>query len=208
MALIAFPQVAAARIVAQELRWVHLGQVVHRGLYDGRQQVLTRAPGFLAGTLTVSTTEFADGDRLAVLMERYLAALHGSSNTTALPLQAARVPVVSGLPAEVHVSESLIDVGRGDILFTLADGDGNALDAGAHIAAGGYCSIDGRCYSITGALDDSTIRCYPPVAPADDNSLVELAAPVIQARLTGESPMMRGTGDEWGPWTIEFEEAF
>ena len=210
MALIIFPDTAAQKITNQELMWHHLGQVSHRGLYDGRQQVLTRAPGFLMGRTTVAPSAWSDNERLASSMESFIAALHGSANTTNMPLQSRRIATRAALPTVITVASSAIDPVAGDVLVTLQDASNNALLSTATLRAGGYVNIGTRCYMITGDLSDSVLRCYPGVQP-DDGATINYAAPYVHCRMSlgdeGSTPMM-GDGDSWGPWTLEFEEAF
>jgi len=193
MATVALP--ASALVTDLTLEYRTPGQVIHRSIYTGTTQVLTRGAAWWAGTVTLGATD-ARSDAARAEVEAFLASLEGWANDFRLPVRRkVRLGLAAGTVLRV-ASATLTAAGHVSITTAPA----------ATIPVGDYITVGNRLYV---AVAGGANRFLPAPVPTA-GAAVTWAEPYALARLAGDTPEAVPsplTPDGGGPWVLGWEEA-
>ena len=197
MRSISLPSVAS--VIATSIRLDYPGQTVHRSLYGGSDQVVSRGPGRWAGEIELGPVGRSDPDRTQIMT--MFAALRGRENWLEIPTDQATPAFASGTVLTVTAAQLVADR-----LHLTVSGASAGLDTGH------WVRIRNRSYVVTGELRKRPgVGVSIEVEPAAMLDITALPVALTWRDVTIRSRVVEGPlsplrGDWSGPWVIGFEE--
>jgi len=189
MAMIATPDLTNL-IQFNEIHLLHETQVVIRGGWNERLDVLNRGNAVWVGTLVIRSVGTQEEART---IRAFLSRFDGLANWAEIPTYNPTID------ASADVTARAVD-SNGDLYHEFAD------IGPMNVEVGDMMRADGRLY-IVGAVDDANDRLVlDPQRPIDVGETVSPTTTVRARLVDREYPTQPQENRVWGPWTLSWRE--